>query len=64
MTGPGFQDAIPTGNWMFPAGATSEPMPPAFEQLVKPSKTLMFPPEDIARHRRDWIGEWLNAVSG
>src|SRR5690606_9746705 len=26
MTGPGFQDAIPETNWMFPAGATSAPL--------------------------------------
>jgi thiamine transport system substrate-binding protein len=64
MIGPGFQDVIPTGNWMFPAGSTSSPLPPAFDTLVKPSKTFMFPPEDVAKHRRDWIGEWLNAVSG
>jgi thiamine transport system substrate-binding protein len=64
MIGPGFQDAIPTGNWMFPAAATSAPLPAAFDTLVKPAKTLMFPPEDVAKHRRDWIGEWLNAVSG
>jgi thiamine transport system substrate-binding protein len=49
---------------MFPAAATSAPLPAAFDTLVKPAKTLMFPPEDVAKHRRDWIGEWLNAVSG
>jgi thiamine transport system substrate-binding protein len=64
MLTPGFQDAIPTNNWMFPAGPTSSPLPAAFDTLVKPAKTLMYSPEEVAKNRRDWIGEWLNAVSG
>jgi thiamine transport system substrate-binding protein len=63
MMGPGFQDQIPTGNWMFPAGQTSGPLPPAFDALVKPSKTLLFPPEEVEKNRRAWIDEWLNATS-
>jgi thiamine transport system substrate-binding protein len=63
MTGPGFQDAIPTMNWMFPAGRTSETLPDAFDTLVKPSKTLLYTPEDVAKNRRAWIAEWLNATS-
>src|SRR5690606_28979896 len=39
MTGPGFQNAIPEKNWMFPAGKTSEPLDPAFEELVQPAET-------------------------
>src|SRR5690606_12289680 len=34
MQGPGFQDAIPETNWMFPAGEMSEPLHPAFSELV------------------------------
>lgn len=63
MTGPGFQDHIPTRNWMFPAGRTSEPLPPEFERLVKPQRTLMLPPEEVAANRRQWIDEWLAAMS-
>ncbi|MFW6077328.1 MAG: thiamine ABC transporter substrate binding subunit [Hyphomicrobiales bacterium] len=63
MTGPGFQDHIPTGNWMFPAGETSEPLPDAFDRLVRPDTTLMLPPEDVAENRRAWIDEWLAAMS-
>jgi len=63
MMGPGFQDQIPTNNWMFPAGTTSQPLPAAFDALVKPAKTLMFPPEEVSRNRRAWIDEWLNATS-
>jgi len=63
MMGPGFQDQIPTTNWMFPAGATSGPLPPAFEALVKPEKTLIFTPEEVDQNRRAWIDEWLNATA-
>jgi thiamine transport system substrate-binding protein len=63
MTGPGFQDHIATGNWMFPAGETSEPLPDEFERLVEPDTTLMLPPEEVAQNRRAWIDEWLAAMS-
>jgi thiamine transport system substrate-binding protein len=63
MMTPGFQDAIPTKNWMLPAGTTSAPLPEAFSRLVQPSKTLMFPPEDVAANRKTWINEWLSATS-
>jgi len=63
MMGPGFQDQIPTSNWMFPAGTTSSPLPDAFNALVKPAKTLLFSPEDVARNHRAWIDEWLNAMA-
>lgn len=63
MTGPGFQDHIPTKNWMFPAGPTSQPLPDAFDRLVTPGETLMLPPEEVAENRRAWIDEWLAAMS-
>ena len=63
MMGPGFQDQIPTSNWMFPAGATSAALPAAFEQLVKPVETLIYPPEEVEQNRRAWIDEWLNALA-
>ena len=63
MVSPGFQDAIPTNNWMFPVGDTSTPLPDAFGKLVKPAKTFLYSPEEVAANRRAWIDEWLNAVS-
>lgn len=63
MMGPGFQDHIATSNWMFPAGATSEPLPAAFDALVKPEKTLIYTPLDVDQNRRAWIDEWLNALA-
>lgn len=63
MEGPGFQDAIPEHNWMFPAGRTSAHLPATFDQLVKPDKTFLFTPDEVASNRRAWIDEWLNAMS-
>jgi len=63
MLTPGFQDAIPENNWMFPAAATSKPLPEAFSKLVQPVKTLLFSPEEIAGKRREWIDEWLAAMA-
>jgi thiamine transport system substrate-binding protein len=63
MTGPGFQNAIPTTNWMFPAGAVSEPVPAAFETLVKPSKSLLYTPKEVQQNRKAWVDEWLAVMS-
>jgi thiamine transport system substrate-binding protein len=63
MVSPAFQDVIPTTNWMYPAAATSTPLPPAFDTLVKPAKALAYTPEEVAAHRKPWIDEWLAAMS-
>ncbi len=63
MLTPAFQDHIPTRNWMFPAAPTSKPLPEAFRKLVKPERTLLLPPEEVAKKRRTWIAEWLRAMS-
>lgn len=63
MMTPGFQDQIATNNWMFPAGATSGPLPKAFDDLVKPQKTLLYTPQEVADNRRAWIDEWLNVMA-
>ncbi|ESZ19571.1 thiamine ABC transporter substrate binding subunit [Mesorhizobium sp. L2C084A000] len=63
MTGPKFQDAIPETNWMFPAGKTDKPLNPAFDKLVKPTKTLLFSPQEVAANRKAWVDEWLAVMS-
>ncbi len=63
MTGPGFQDAIPETNWMFPVGKTSRPLDPVFDALVKPAETLQFSPEEVAANRKAWVDEWLSVMS-
>ncbi|PZO77734.1 MAG: thiamine ABC transporter substrate-binding protein, partial [Mesorhizobium amorphae] len=63
MTGPGFQDVVPETQWMFPAGRTDKPLDPAFDQLVKPEKTLSFSAAEVAANRKAWTDEWLAAMS-
>jgi len=63
MTGPGFQNVIPETNWMFPAGKTSEPINPVFNDMAKPAKPLSISPEEIAAKRKAWIDEWLSVMS-
>ena len=63
MLTPAFQDHIPTRNWMFPAAPTSKPLPEAFRKLVKPERTLLLSPEEVAANRKAWIAEWLRAMS-
>jgi thiamine transport system substrate-binding protein len=62
MISPAFQDIIPENNWMMPAAATSGPLNPVFEQLIKPA-TITVSPVDVMAHRKAWIDEWL-AASG
>lgn len=63
MVGAGFQDIIPTTNWMLPAGKTSRQLPPEFDKLALPEKTLMLPSQEVAKNRRAWTDEWLAAMS-
>jgi thiamine transport system substrate-binding protein len=63
MTGPKFQDAIPETNWMFPAGKMDKPLDPVFDTLVKPAKTLLFSPQEVAASRKAWVDEWLGVMS-
>ena len=62
MLSPSFQDLIPTTNWMFPVTRTSQSLPPAFENLVRPTQTLRLAPKEIAANRRNWAREWLAAL--
>ena len=63
MTGPGFQDQIPTNNWMWPAGKTSQPLPDAFGKLVKPQTSLLLSSDEVNANRKAWIDEWLKATT-
>ena len=48
---------------MFPAAATSKPLNPAFDALVKPANSLALPPAEVAENRKAWVDEWLSAMS-
>nr|WP_202627340.1 thiamine ABC transporter substrate binding subunit [Cronobacter muytjensii] len=61
MVSPGFQNAIPTGNWMYPVAAVT--LPEGFNALTKPHTSLQFTSEDVAAQRAQWTSEWQRAVS-
>jgi thiamine transport system substrate-binding protein len=63
MISPGFQDAIPTNNWMMPVSKTTEPLPDAFGKLVVPTKTFLMSSSEVEKNRKAWIDEWLAATS-
>ena len=56
----GFQNTIPTGNWMYPV--TDVALPDGFNTLSVPVKNLQFTPENVADNRRTWIREWQSAL--
>lgn len=57
---PGFQQAIPQGNWMYPV--IDMPLPEAFQRNI-PQKTLQYSAEDVTKQRSHWIQVWQSAVS-
>jgi thiamine transport system substrate-binding protein len=57
------QNAIPLGNVMYPVTDIGSDMPPAFDKLIKPSRVLLFSPEEVRDQRRNWVDEWLEASS-
>jgi thiamine transport system substrate-binding protein len=61
MVSPAFQNAIPTGNWMYPV--TQVALPAGFETLPKPQTTLEYTPQQVAAERQNWINAWQRAVS-
>ncbi len=63
VVSPGFQNAIPTGNWMYPVIELGDGLPPAFAKLPKPARALLFAPQEVAANRKRWIDDWLEAMS-
>jgi len=63
MVSPGFQDAVPETQWMFPAAATSAPLNPVFSEMIRPDVPLEIPSEAVAENRKAWIDEWLAVMS-
>ena len=63
MVSPGFQDAVPETQWMFPAAATSAPLNPVFSEMIRPDVPLEIPSEAVAENRKAWINEWLAVMS-
>jgi thiamine transport system substrate-binding protein len=58
----GFQGAIPTTNWMYPAKMPAEGLPEGFDTLHEPEKALVYLGSEAEAIRDDAIEEW-RAVS-
>lgn len=57
------QEVIPTTNWMYPAALPASGLPPAYDALPRPEKSLLLPPEEARSLRGPAIDEWLAAFS-
>ena len=60
---PGFQEVIPTTNWMYPVVMPAGGLPDAFQTLIEPGESLITAPDIVAANRGRWIDEWLAAMS-
>ncbi|WP_136067405.1 thiamine ABC transporter substrate binding subunit [Modicisalibacter radicis] len=60
MLGSEFQNTLPLTNVMYPAVDLGEALPDVFSKLIDP-EVYTFPPQQVHRHRREWIDEWLRA---
>ena len=61
MLTPAFQNAIPTGNWMYPV--IKSELPAGFQTLSVPQTALQYSPQQVAQQRAEWINAWQRAVS-
>ena len=57
------QVLLPTTQWMYPANAAANSLPPEFQGMIAPKRSLAFDPATIANHRKAWIDAWLAATS-
>lgn len=63
ITTDAFQNVIPETNWMYPAVTPASGLPGGFDSLIRPEKTLLFPPEEAAAIRGAALVEWQTALS-
>ena len=59
----GFQAAIPTTNWMYPAVTPEAGLPEGFDALMVPGTTLLFTPDEAAALRGPALEEWRGALA-
>ena len=63
MTAETFQTIIPTTNWMYPATLSADKLPEGYNTLMKPAKELIFSGPEVAKNRKQWVNEWLDAIT-
>ncbi|NKX44896.1 thiamine ABC transporter substrate binding subunit [Roseicyclus persicicus] len=63
MLSPGFQEVIPTTNWMYPAALSPDALPEGFGTLIQPAQALLLSPEDAAARRDAAVATWQRALA-
>jgi thiamine transport system substrate-binding protein len=63
MLSDGFQAAIPTTNWMFPAVTPSSGLPEGFAKPMGGEQSLTLSPDEAAALRDTVLEEWRSALS-
>ncbi|WP_458792167.1 thiamine ABC transporter substrate binding subunit [Yoonia sp. MH D7] len=63
MVSDAFQSIIPTTNWMYPAVMPADGLHDGFDDLVTPSKSLLFSSEDALALRAEALDKWRTALS-
>ena len=58
-----FQSAIPTTNWMYPARTPAAGLPPGYDTLIRPARSLLFPAAQAEALRLPAIERWRAALS-
>lgn len=59
----GFQSAIPTTNWMYPAVTPSEGLPEGFDTQTPPARPLLYTAQEAADLRGPALEEWRAALA-
>ncbi|HHB81551.1 MAG TPA: thiamine ABC transporter substrate binding subunit [Aliiroseovarius sp.] len=59
----GFQEVIPTTNWMYPAFLPMDKWPEGFATVGEPIWGLMFGPDEAVKKREEALAEWLDILS-
>jgi thiamine transport system substrate-binding protein len=59
----GFQSIMPEGNWMMPVRVPAAGLPASFADVIQPTKTLLFTPDEVQANRRAFVDGWLAATS-
>ncbi|MCK0165382.1 thiamine ABC transporter substrate binding subunit [Marinobacter sp. S6332] len=58
-----FQRHIPLKNVMYPATDLGDELPSVFDKLIQPEEALYFDPKTVSDSRRQWMNEWLDAMT-
>ena len=61
MITPKVQEILPTTNWTLPVRSDIA-LPPEFDAAAKVDTPIMIDPETVAKNRKAWTQEWLEAL--